>query len=273
MPELPEVETIKNEISPKLIGRHIKEIILLWDGIVKLPSVEEFKTKLTGRKIRDLNRRGKYLLVGLNYADTLIIHLKMSGSLLIASENTEVPKYTRAILKLDDGNVVYFRDPRKFGRMWLVGDIDTVVGKLGPEALSRELSPKRLAEIMSKRKAPIKALLCDQGLIAGIGNLYADEALFEAKIHPMRTGESLTQDEIIGLHKAIREVLLAGIKNKGASIVNYYRPDGTTGTAHCEFRVAHRKGETCFVCGTPIQRIVVRGRGTYFCPKCQVRPI
>jgi formamidopyrimidine-DNA glycosylase len=270
MPELPEVETIKNEISPKLIGRHIKEVILLWDGIVKLPSVEEFKTGLSGRKIRDINRRGKYLLVGLNYADTLIIHLKMSGSLLVASDNAEPPQYTRAILKLDDGTNVYFRDPRKFGRMWLVEDIDTVVGKLGPEALGRDLTPKRLAEMMAKHKAPIKALLCDQGLIAGIGNLYADEALFAAKIHPMRTGESLTEDEVIRLQKAIREVLLSGIKNKGASIVNYYRPDGTKGTAHSEFRIAHRRGENCYVCGMPVQRIVVRGRGTYFCPKCQV---
>jgi formamidopyrimidine-DNA glycosylase len=154
--------------------------------------------------------------------------------------------------------------------MWLVEDVDMVIGNLGPEALSRNLSPKRFAEIMAKRSAPIKALLCDQGLIAGIGNLYADEALFEAKILPTRMGKSLTQNDAKFLHKAIHGVLLAGIKNKGASIVNYYRPDGSKGTAHTEFRVARRKGKTCFVCGTPIERTVVRGRGTYFCPKCQV---
>lgn len=268
MPELPEVETIKNEIEEKLIGRHIKEVVLLWDGVVKTPEAAKFTASLTGRKIRDLKRRGKYLLIGLDHADTLVIHMKMSGSLLLSTDNT-IPQYTRAILKLDGGTNIYFRDPRKFGRMWLVEDIDKVTGKLGPEALSVELTAKRFAALLAKRKAPIKALLCDQTLLAGIGNLYADEALFEAKIHPLRTGDSLTPEESARLLKAIREVLLAGIKNKGASIVNYYRPDGTKGTAHSEFRIAHRKGQTCYACGTPVERIVVRGRGTYFCPECQ----
>ena len=192
----------------------------------------------------------------------------MSGSLLVTA-NTEPPLYTRAWLKLDSGDYVYFRDPRKFGRMWLVEDIEKVVGKLGPEALDPQLTAKRLAEILAAHKAPIKALICDQELIAGIGNLYADEANFLAKIYPMRSGNTLTVDEVTRLHAAIREVLLAGIKNKGASIVNYYRPDGSKGTAHSEFRVARRKGLPCYVCGTPIERIVVRGRGTYFCPVCQ----
>lgn len=268
MPELPEVETIKSEIENKLIGRYIREVVLLWDGVIRIPSATEFINGLTGRKIRELNRRGKYLLIGLDHADTLVVHMKMSGSLLLSIDNTP-PQYTRAFFKLDDGTNVYFRDPRKFGRMWLVDDIDRVVGKLGPEALSPELTPKRFGALLARRKAPLKALLCDQTMLAGIGNLYADEALFEARIHPLRLGNSLTAEESARLLKAIREVLLAGIKNKGASIVNYYRPDGTKGTAHSEFRVAHRKGQTCFVCGTPIQRIVVRGRGTYFCPKCQ----
>ena len=269
MPELPEVETVKNELAPHLIGRHIKEVVLLWEKVVKEPSAGGFVSCLIGRKIRDLNRRGKYLLVGLNLADTLIIHMKMSGSLLICSSTAEIPQYTRAILRLDDGNSVYFRDPRKFGRMWLVEDIDSVTGDLGPEALGRELTPKVFAALLAKRKAPLKALLCDQTLVAGIGNLYADEALFLAKLHPLRTGSSLTPAESSRLLDAVREVLLAGIKNKGASIVNYYRPDGSKGTAHSEFRVAHRKNGNCFVCGTPIERVVVRGRGTYFCPKCQ----
>ena len=193
----------------------------------------------------------------------------MTGSLLVGRSEDEPPKYTRAILHLDDGKAIFFRDPRKFGRMWLVEDIDTVIGKLGPEALGKELTLKRFSELLAKRTTPVKALLCEQEIIAGCGNMYADEALFLAKIHPLRPASSLNQDEVSRLHKALREVLLAGIKNKGASIVNYYRPDGTKGTAHCEFRVAHRGGLDCLVCGTPLQRIVVRGRGTYFCPKCQ----
>jgi formamidopyrimidine-DNA glycosylase len=269
MPELPEVETVKNEISPHLLGKRIKEVTLFWNGIIRQPSVAEFKSRLAGRKIKGIARRGKYLLLHLNGADTLIIHLKMSGSLLLGQAQQEPPKYTRAILYLDDGTAVFFRDPRKFGRMWLVEDIDTVIGKLGPEALGKDLTLKRFTELLAKRRTPIKALLCDQEFVAGIGNMYADEALFLAKIHPLRPAASLVPDEISRLYKSIQEVLLAGVRNKGASIVNYYRPDGTKGTAYSEFRAAHRGGQPCFVCGTPIQRIVVRGRGTYFCPKCQ----
>ncbi|MBN1367664.1 MAG: bifunctional DNA-formamidopyrimidine glycosylase/DNA-(apurinic or apyrimidinic site) lyase [Dehalococcoidales bacterium] len=269
MPELPEVETVKNEIAPHVLKKRIKEVVLLWDGIVRQPAADEFKSRLAGRKIKDVVRRGKYLLVHLSGADVLILHLKMTGSLLLDRSEDEPPKYTRAILHLDDGTAIFFRDPRKFGRMWLVQDIDTVIGKLGPEALSKDLTEKRFADLLSRRKTPSKALLCDQECIAGIGNLYADEALFLAKIHPLRSAASLDKEETVRLHKAVREVLLAGIKNKGASIVNYYRPDGSKGTAHSEFRVARRGKQPCFVCGTPIERIVVRGRGTYFCPNCQ----
>jgi formamidopyrimidine-DNA glycosylase len=242
---------------------------LLWDGIIREPAATEFKSRLVGRKIKDVARRGKYLLFHLNGADVLILHLKMTGSLLIGRSKDEPPKYTRAILHLDNGTAVFFRDPRKFGRMWLVDDIDTVIGKLGPEALGKDLTLRRFSQLLAKRMTPIKALLCEQEVVAGIGNMYADEALFLAKIHPLRPASSLNHEEVARLYKAIREVLLAGIKNKGASIVNYYRPDGSKGTAHSEFRVAHRGGHPCFVCGTPIERIVVRGRGTYFCPNCQ----
>jgi len=269
MPELPEVETVKNEIKPHLVGRCIKEVVIFWEKVVREPSVRDFVSRLTGRKIRDVNRRGKYLLVGLNHTDNLVIHMKMTGSLLLCASAAEMPLYTRAILRLDDGNSVYFRDPRKFGRMWLVEDTGSVTRGLGPEALGSELTPEVFAALLAKRKAPLKALLCDQTLIAGVGNLYADESLFLAKLHPLRTGSSLTPEESTRLYHAVREVLLAGIKNKGASIVNYYRPDGSKGTAHTEFRVARRKGGDCFVCGTPIERMVVRGRGTYFCPECQ----
>jgi len=269
MPELPEVETVKNEIAPHIIGKRIKEVTLLWDGIVRQPLPADFLSKLAGRKIKDIVRRGKYLLWHLNGADTLILHLKMSGSLLLGKGGDEPPKYTRAILHLDDGTAVYFRDPRKFGRMWLVEDIDTIIGKLGPEALGKDLTLKRFAELLTKHRIPIKALLCDQEFVAGIGNMYADEALFRSKIYPLRAAANLTTGEISRLYKAIREVLLAGIKNKGASIVNYYRPDGTKGIAHQGFRVAHRGGQACVICGTPVARMVVRGRGTYYCPRCQ----
>ncbi|MBI2852522.1 MAG: bifunctional DNA-formamidopyrimidine glycosylase/DNA-(apurinic or apyrimidinic site) lyase [Chloroflexi bacterium] len=271
MPELPEVETIKNELTPIIIGRTITGVTLLWEKMVRQPSLDEFRSRLTGRKITSLSRRGKYLLIRLNGEDWLVIHLKMTGALIVSRDLSEPPRFTRAIIELDDGSRIFFRDPRKFGMMQLVKDTSSVVGDLGPEPLEPGFTPALLAEILAGRKAPIKAILCDQNIIAGIGNMYADETLFRAKIHPLRTGASLTPDEVRYLHRAIIDVLRAGIENKGASVENYFRPDGSKGTAHIEFRVAHQRGEPCCQCGTPIERIAVRGRGTYFCPKCQLQ--
>ncbi len=265
MPELPEVETIKNELLPYIIGRCVTGVTLCWEGIVRQPSPEEFRSRIKGQTITGIERRGKYLIVKLSGGDLLIIHLKMTGSLLV-----KPPKeYTRAIIHLDKDTDIFFRDPRKFGLMRLVKDENSVVGKLGPEPLEAEFTPQLLAQLLAKRTAPIKALLCDQEFIAGIGNMYADEALFAARVHPLRAGGSLSQEEIERLHRAIRQVLSSGINSKGASVDTYIRPDGTLGRAHLEFKVAHGSGKTCPNCGTPIERIVVRNRGTYFCPGCQ----
>jgi len=269
MPELPEVETIKTELSPHIIGRAITGVTLLWEGIVRQTPVAEFRARITGQRITALTRRGKYLIVTLSGGDSLIIHLKMSGSLIIGRDSSEPPRFTRAILHLDGDTVIFFRDPRKFGLMQLVRDRDSVISKLGPEPLQAEFTPDILARLLAKRKAPIKALLCDQEVIAGIGNMYADEALFAARLHPRRAGGSLSQEEIERLYRAIGQVLLSAIGSKGASIENYFRPDGTIGTAHFGFNVAHRGGEPCPNCGMPIERLPVRNRGSYFCPRCQ----
>ena len=272
MPELPEVETVKNELTPHIVERKLTGITLLWEGVVRQPSAEDFRSRLIGQKIAGLVRHGKYLVANLTSDDLLVIHLKMSGSLLIGRDSSEPPQYTRAIIHLDDGTNIFFCDPRKFGAMWLVKDSGSITKKLGPEPLEDDFTPQVLAERLKNRKAPIKALLCDQSVIAGIGNMYADEALFAARIHPLRPGGSLSPDEIEHLHHAIQQILRAAIDNKGASIVNYYRPSGEMGTAHFEFKVAHGRGKTCPICGRPIQRIAVRNRGTYFCPKCQPEP-
>ena len=269
MPELPEVETVKNELAPHLLGRTFTGITLLWDGIVKTPSAEEFRSRLTGQKVTGLSRHGKYLVLALNSDDRLVIHMKMSGSLLLSHDSKDPPKYTRAIFHFKGGTRIFFRDPRKFGRVWLVRDWRTAAPRLGPEPLEPEFTPQVLARRLQNRKAPVKALLCDQSVIAGIGNMYADEALFAAGIHPLRSGDSLTTAEIERLYHAIQQTLRAAIDNKGASIVNYYRPGGETGTAHFDFKVAHGRGKNCPNCGGPIQRITVRNRGTYFCPRCQ----
>jgi formamidopyrimidine-DNA glycosylase len=267
MPELPEVETVKNQISPHIIGRTITEITLPWEGMVKEPSVKDFLEGTRGQKITGTDRHGKYLILTLSSGDCLIIHLKMTGSLILGT--SEPPKYTRAIIHLDRGLNVFFRDPRKFGVLKLVKDTTAIDRGLGPEPFDRSFTKEIFAERLHKRKAPIKALLLDQKFMAGVGNMYADEALFLARIHPARPSDSLTPIETNNLYKAIRKVLKEGIKYGGASVVTYFHPDGSTGTAHQHFNVAHNQHKTCPVCGGQIKRIVVRGRGTYYCPKCQ----
>ena len=270
MPELPEVETIKNELLPHIVGHCITGVTLFWDGIVRQPSVKEFCSRLIGQRITGVNRRGKYLIFGLNSANELIIHLRMTGSLLWKPASAEPEKFVRAILHLDKNAALHFNDPRKLGAMWLVEDEKTVIGKLGVEPLGASFTPQVLARQLNKRTAPIKALLCDQTIIAGIGNMYADEALYAARIYPLRPGGSLSQEEVGRLHSSIQRVLWSAIGNKGASVDTYLRPGGEPGTAHFQFQVAHRLGgKSCSVCGTPIQRIPIRNRGSYFCPKCQ----
>jgi len=269
MPELPEVETVKNELTPHIIGHRITGVSVFWDRMVRHPSPAEFRSCLIGRKITGISRRGKYLIFSLDGGQSLVMHLKMSGSLLLDPAPSDADKYTRAVIHLDNNASLHFRDPRKFGAMWLVDDKNMVVGKLGPEPLTKNFTPQVLARLLQNRTAPIKALLCDQTLIAGIGNMYADEALFAAGIHPLRPGGKLSSDEVKRLHSAIQDVLQKAIGNKGASIVNYYRPGGESGTAHFHFQVAHRGNKPCLVCGAPIQRIPIRNRGSYFCPHCQ----
>ena len=266
MPELPEVETIKNELLPYVIGRTIIGVTLFWDRIVRSPSVEEFVSKVVGQEITGLYRRGKYLFFSLSRGELLVMHMKMTGSLLIDPTDD---RFTRAILYLDNGKELHFWDPRKFGVMWLAENDDEVVSKLGPEPLEEEFTVGVLTRLLKNRKAPIKPALLDQSVIAGIGNMYADEALFDSKIHPLKPAGSLSDDEIQRLYTSIVKVLRKALYKKGASVRNYIRPDGRPGTAHDEFNVAHGVGKDCPNCGTPIQRIVVRGRGTYLCPRCQ----
>ena len=266
MPELPEVETIKNELLPHVLGRTVTGVDLFWERIVRQPSAEEFRSRIIGQRITGLSRRGKYLFFHLSGGEVLVMHMKMTGSLLVDPSDG---RFTRAILHLDNGAALHFWDPRKFGVMWLDKDDSAVAGKLGPEPLEDNFTTGVLAERLHHRTAPIKPVLLDQSIIAGIGNMYADEALFDAKIHPMRPAGSLSGDEIERLHGSIKRVLVKALQEKGASIRNYIRPDGSPGTAHDEFNVAHGVGKNCPRCGTPIRRIVVRNRGTYFCPECQ----
>jgi formamidopyrimidine-DNA glycosylase len=271
MPELPEVETIKNDLTPEIVGRRFVGVTLLWRGMLHHPSPEEFSRRLKGQTIQEVGRRGKYLLIRLSSGEVLILHLRMSGTLLLQAAPARYDPYTRAVFHLEDGRELCFCDRRKLGVMWLVADEAEVVGKLGPEPLDPGFTPESLSRILDRHSMPIKALLCDQSLLAGIGNMYADEALFLSRLHPLRKASSLSPEEVRRLHQAIQQVLRQGIRNKGASVDTYLRPDGVPGNAQMEFQVAHRGGEPCYQCGTLIQRIPLRGRGTYFCPRCQPR--
>lgn len=269
MPELPEVETIKNEVAPQIRGRRFAGVELFQPKAVHQPSPETFCQGIIGQEIITIGRRGKYLLFQLSGGQTLIIHLKMSGMLLLQNAFCEPEKHTSAIFRLDGGTDLHFVDQRRFGSMWLTEDENRVIGKLGIEPLEPSFTPAVLGDILSRRRVAIKVLLCDQHTIAGIGNMYADEALFAARIHPLKKANTLSSDEIERLHRGIVELLQEAIKRKGASVSTYRRPDGGTGKAHLEFQVAHRRGESCLYCGSPIQRVPLRGRGTYFCAQCQ----
>ncbi|MDY7019346.1 MAG: bifunctional DNA-formamidopyrimidine glycosylase/DNA-(apurinic or apyrimidinic site) lyase [Chloroflexota bacterium] len=267
MPELPEVETIKNELLPWVVGQRVTQVTILDGRLVSGISVEEFRRRLIGQMIDDIGRRGKYIIFHLASGQSLIIHLRMTGALLLNPNKAD--RYARAVLQLSNGVQLVFSDRRRLGVMWLVKDASDIVCKLGPEPLSGDFTTHVLAQTLSKHRIPIKAALIDQSLVAGIGNMYADEALFAAKIHPLERADNLSSGQIKTLYRSIREVLRSAISSKGASVDTYVRPEGELGTAQFSFKVAHRGSKPCLVCGTPIQRILVRNRGSYFCPSCQ----
>lgn len=274
MPELPEVEIFVRELAPALAGRTVTAARVFWPRTVAAPTVEEFPARLAGLRFDRFDRRGKYMLLGLSDGSTLIVHLRMTGKLHVLPGDAQPDKHTHVVLELDDGRSVHYTDPRKFGRIWLVDDPAQVVDKLGPEPLGEAFFPADLAARLAGRSAAIKSLLLDQRIVAGVGNIYADEALFRAGIHPARPGGSLTPAEVERLHEAVRAVLAKGIEQRGSTLggsvlQNYLPPSGKPGRAQEGHQVFRRTGLPCPACGTPIARIVVAQRSTHFCPGCQ----
>lgn len=269
MPELPEVETVVRALRHPLVGRTFKDVESYWPRQIVTPDVGELRARLAGQTVTAVGRRAKYILISLDGGDTLIIHLKMTGHLAIEPSNSPMHDHVRNLFRLEGGDDLRFRDMRKFGRIYLVADPQEVVAKLGPEPLADEFTVAVLADKLSGRKRAIKTLLLDQTLVAGVGNIYADEALFEARIHPERTADSLTAAELEELHRAIQKVLQLGIEREGASISNYVKPDGTKGEMQDVVNVFRRTEFPCYVCGEPIRRIVLGQRSTHFCPNCQ----
>ncbi len=278
MPELPEVETIVRGLRGPLVGRKFTGVRVGWENLVATPSVEEFVRGLVGQRILSVKRRGKYLAFALSGGGSLIVHLRMTGRLLIKNCGDELDKHDHLIFELDDGRQLpcscttgqlRFNNVRKLGRVYLVDDEDEIVGKLGPEPLDDDFTPTDFAALLSGRQSKVKPLLLNQRFIAGIGNIYADEALFAARIHPERKADTLTASEIERLYHAIRRVLAQGIRNRGTTFSDYRDAEGREGGNQEHLRVFRRTGQPCPRCGTTIERTVVGGRGTYFCSRCQ----
>jgi formamidopyrimidine-DNA glycosylase len=274
MPELPEVETYVAELAPLLQGRAVVAAQVRWPRIIAEPPPEAFVQRIVGQRFVHFGRRGKYILLGLESGDTLIVHLRMTGHLFVYPPTVEPDKHTHVVLDLDDGQRLHYQDARKFGRLWLTADAEAVLARLGPEPLAEDFSVEGLAAWLAGRKATIKALLLDQRLVAGVGNIYADEALFTARIHPQRAGGALTREELVRLHTAIRQILATAIEHKGSSlgassIQNYLRPNGQQGGYQAERLVYDRAGQPCSCCGSAIERLVIAQRSAHFCPQCQ----
>jgi formamidopyrimidine-DNA glycosylase len=274
VPELPEVETIRAHLEPRLVGRRLERVKIVDPRLTRPEPPEAMASALEGEEIRAVGRRGKYLVVEFASGRHLLIHLRMTGTVEHpAVGGFGADPYRRAVVRLDDGSDVAYRDVRRFGTWELLerGDLDRYFAarRLGREPLERPFTTRALEEAFARRKAPVKAALLDQRAAAGVGNIYADEALWRARIHPLRPAGTLDRDELARLRKGIREALKMGIARQGATLRDYRDPDGGRGSMQEEFRVYGRGGEPCFRCGTPIEKIRVGGRGTWFCPTCQ----
>ncbi len=277
MPELPEVETTVRDLRPELIGRTIKRAVVTWQRSIAHPSAAEFTRAVVGYTITGITRRGKYLVFELERQSSsvhrpssqyLLVHLRMTGQFGFHPPRVKRDPHQHVHLLLDDGRELRFHDFRKFGRWWLVDNPEHVVGKLGPEPL--DMSKKEFVARLRARKGRIKPLLLNQAFIAGVGNIYADESLWYARIHPLREAETLTDAEVSALYAAIRRVINKAIRGGGTSFdATYKRINGESGAHQEALRVVGRAGEPCYRCGTPIVKTVFGQRGTYYCPNCQ----
>jgi formamidopyrimidine-DNA glycosylase len=271
MPELPEVETVARGLQAALVGHTIVDVKVLWARSVESPDPDTFARRLSGQTVRGVERRGKWVVIALESGDTLLVHLRMSGQLVIEAEACLDSRHLRALFLLDDGRRLSFVDPRKFGRLWLGSDPAEVLDVLGPEPLADEFTVERLAEALRRRSGRIKPLLLDQRFLAGLGNIYSDEVLWRAHIHPLRRANTLAPAETRRLHRAIRAVLGLAIASGGTTLTDetYRQADGQAGEFAGHLAVYGRAGEACLHCGTTIERITVSQRSTHFCPRCQ----
>jgi len=273
MPELPEVETVRRRLAPLVEGRRFDEVEITDARLTRPHDPVEVARELAGERVTLADRRGKYLILRFESGRALVIHLRMTGSVLhqVRSELADDP-HRHAVVRLDDGTDLLYRDIRRFGT-WLLlepPEVDAYIdARVGREPLVRAYQAKHLAAELAGRRAPIKAAILDQRTVAGVGNIYADEALWRARIHPLTPAAALDAEEVKALHRGIRQALQLGLRRQGSTLRDYRLPDGGSGSAQHEFKVYGRGGEPCERCGTPIDKIRVAGRGTWYCPTCQ----
>ena len=273
MPELPEVETIRIRLAPLLEGRRFQHVEIHDPRLTRPLEPERVAAELVGEVVAAAERRGKYLVVRFVSGCALLIHLRMTGSFQYGpSGSLQVDPYRRAVVTLDNGSDVVYRDIRRFGT-WLLlepGELDPYLAtKVGVEPLTPAFTTPFLRDRLSRRNTPLKAALLDQRTVAGLGNIYVDEALWRARLHPLRPAGAIEASELRPLRRSIRAALEMGIARQGATLRDYAKPDGSTGSMQKEFKVYGRAGEPCPRCGTPIEKIRAAGRGTWYCPACQ----
>jgi formamidopyrimidine-DNA glycosylase len=270
VPELPEVEHIVRGLRPLLVGRTVVGAAVLWPRTVACPDADRFPAQIAGRRVQSVGRRGKHIVIGLD-AGCLLIHLKMSGRLRWTSPDEPAGPHTRLLLDLDDGHRLRFDDPRKFGRVYLVQDPSQVTGALGPEPLAGGFTLPDLRGLLARRKGRLKSLLLNQYFLAGVGNIYADEVLFHARLHPLRRANSLNPEEQERLFEAIRDVLERAIVGHGTTLDDqgYVDAEGESGRYQEQIAVYGRTGKPCRCCDTPVVRTVIGQRSAHYCPKCQ----
>lgn len=272
MPELPEVETIRADLARQLAGRQFTGAEVFWERTIARPAAARFGPMLAGRRIVEIGRRGKFLVFGLDQGATLVAHLRMTGRLRLRPAGAEHGRHLRAVLYLDGGEELHFEDQRKFGRLYLVCDeseLQQVLAKVGPEPLASTFTLDELHRRLDGRRARLKPLLLDQRFLAGLGNIYADEALFRARLHPLRRSDTLVPEEVARLHEGILEALREGIRHRGTTLASYRDAWGTAGRNQERLLVFRQQGRPCPRCGTPIEKLRVAGRGTHVCPSCQ----
>ena len=274
MPELPEVETIRTGLEPHLTGRRFERVEISDWRLTRPHDPREVAAELKDETVAAVERRGKYLIVRFETGRVLLVHLRMTGSLLHAPrEAVADDPYVRAVVRLDNGSDVAYRDVRRFGT-WLLlepGELEPYLAeRIGKEPLGAGFTARSLTHRLARRTAPLKAVVLDQRVFAGVGNIYADEALWWARLHPLRPANTLSTEELEALVRGIRRALRLGIARQGATLRDYRNANGQAGEMQAEFRVYGREGQPCQRCGHPIEKTRAGGRGTWFCPNCQV---